>query len=315
MVRGSALRVTGLGARGEVPDTIPYAVSKSVSKVVINERVETGRSERIRNAEDKTRLAFNQPDKMIRYLVDIDFLRVDPGVLSLVAGVPLVYAHNAGFDELPFDISPFDSISTQEVRGFDSTTRKRATSFGLEVWTRLAGVACAGDSTDPMGFGEGLFGDGLMGGGESDSPGFGGGAFGGGVMGGGESGGVTGSGGRRWGYTVFPYLRGGYLSGFEFKDGLVSFNLRQAQTRRAPRWGVGPHDLEGSQRRLTATIPKSLSFRSFITLAQPPPEQCGIIETTDVIDGGSATLTTDDVIDGGTADSTSAWIVEGGSAA
>lgn len=312
MVRGAALRVTGLGPRGQVPDTVQYAVSKSVSKVVINEMTDAGQSERLRTNEDKTRLMFIRPEKTIRYTVDIDFLRVDPGVLSLVAGVPLVYAHAAGFDELPFDISPFDSISVQDVRGFDSVTRRPAKAFGLEVWTRLAGVAC-GDDVGATGFGEGLFGDGVMGGGGGGGSTFGGGGFGGGLMGGGES--SSTGGGRRWGYTVFPFLRGGYLSGFEFKNGLVSFNLRQAQTRRAPRWGVGPHDLEGAHRRLLTSVPRALSFRSFITTSQPPPEQCGVIETTDVIDGGSASMTSDDVIDGGTSDSTSAWIVEGGSAA
>lgn len=291
MVRGSALRVTGLGTRGQVPDTVQYAVSKSASKVTINEMTDAGQTERLRTNEDKTRLMFVRPEKTIRYTVDIDFLRVDPGVLSLVAGVPMVYAHAPGFDELPFDISPFDSVSTQEVRGFDSVTRRPAKAFGLEVWTRLAGVACD-DDVASTGFGDGLFGDGVMGGGLSGT-----------------------SGGRRWGYTVFPFLRGGYLSGFEFRNGLVSFNLRQAQTRRAPRWGVGPHDLEGANRRLLTSVPRSLFFRSFITTAQPPSEQCGVIETTDVIDGGSASMTSADVIDGGTSDSTSAWIVEGGSAA
>lgn len=315
MVRGSALRVTGLGPRGEIPDTIQYATSKSVAKVTINEMTDAGQTERLTTPEDEPRLLFTRPEKTIRYLVDIDFLRVDPGVLSLVTGVPLAYAHNAGFDEVPFDISPFDTITTQEVRGFDAATRRPAKAFGLEVWTRLAGGVACPPGTSPVEFGEGGFGEGIMGGGGSAGGStFGGGSFGGGVFGGGSGSDLVDN-ARRWGYTVFPYLRGGYLSGFEFRNGLVSFNLRRAQTRRMPRWGVGPHDLEGAHRRLVASVAKDVSFRSFVTMAQPPVEQCGIIETTDVIDGGSASMTTSDVIDGGSAGNTSAWIVEGGRAA
>jgi hypothetical protein len=40
---------------------------------------------------------------------------------------------------------------------------------------------------------------------------------------------------------------------------------------------------------------------------------CGIQETTDVLEGGTATMTTPDVVDGEFVD-TSPWIVEGGMA-
>lgn len=248
MVRGSAIRVTGLGTLGEVPDPIQYAVSKSVSTVTINEITESSSNEGLKSEDidDRTRLRLVQPEQPVRYTLDIAFLRTDPGVLSLIAGVPVVL-NSAG-----------------DVSGFDSGTRRPAVSFGLEVWSKLAASACV---------------DGV----------------------------------RQWGYTVFPYLRGGYLTGFTFENGLVSFTLRGAQTRRVPRWGVGPFDLEGVHERLTEVVSRNTMFRQMLTVAQPPVQQDGIQQAEDIIDGGSATVTTADIVDGEFVD-TSVWIVEGGRA-
>lgn len=247
MVRGSAVRITGLGKQGELPHPIQYATSKSVATVRINEVTESGTNELIGTDEDdQNRLHFVRNEQVVLYNVDVDFLRADPGVLALIAGVPLVYAD--------------DGVT---VVGFDSDTRRPAQSFALEVWSRLAGADCA-------------------------------------------------PGQREYGYTLFPFLKGGYLSGFAFKDGLVSFNLRRAMTRKVPRWGVGPYDLEGPHERLTEVVSRNSMFRTLIVGSEPPVEMDGIQETTDVIDGGSASYTTPDVIDGGTAAGTSEWIVEGG---
>ena len=90
MIRGSALRVTKLDSCGEVTDPVQFGVSKSVVRVTINEVVEGGGQELLRNDEDEPRLNFTKSDEMIRYTADIDFLRVDPGVLNLVTGVPVV---------------------------------------------------------------------------------------------------------------------------------------------------------------------------------------------------------------------------------
>jgi hypothetical protein len=170
------------------------------------------------------------------------------------------------------------------VIGFDSMTRMSPVSFGLEVWSKLSGRLC---STETAGYGDGPFG-GL--------PGFGG---------------LT---PREYGYTVFPHLRGGHLTGFQFDNGLVSFNIRGAQTRRAPQWNVGPYDLQGVWERLVNPVSRNTLFRQTLTPAPPPMEVCGIQEFEDVIHGGSASVTTDDVIDGGDASETSPWIIYGGAA-
>lgn len=253
IVRGSAIRVTELGRRGQVTDPVRSVASKTVAKVTISEVTEKGNSEIVRSPEEKRRLRLAVPDIFIRHTVSIDFLRVDPGVLSLVAGVPLV--RNAAGD----------------IVGFDSTSRLKAVAFGLEVWSKLENSVCA----------------------------------------------ETGE--REWGYTVMPYLRGGILTGFTFANGLVSFNLTKAQSRRSSRWGVGPHDLTGPFQRLTSVVSGNLSFRMFVTTAPPPVQTNGIVERQDIISNGNAAnpMPYPDaplVVSGGNAASTSLWIIDGGQA-
>lgn len=249
-VRGSALRVTKLTSVGSATDPIQYAVSKSASRVVVNEVSEDNLNEMVRSdvtARDERRLFLSKPGNTVRYTADVDFIRVDPGVLTLVSGVPLVLnAHG-------------------DVVGFDSKTKLRAVSFGLEVWTRLAGAEC------------------------------------------------TLSGEREWGYTALPFLRGGYLSGFEFANGLVSFNLRGAQTRKVSRWGVGPFDLYGVHERLLSLVSRNTMLINFAGPIQPPAQVEGVQTTTDVIEGGSAASTSPDVVDGEFV-ATSPWIIDGGRA-
>ena len=249
-VRGSALRVTKLTNVGSVTEPIQYAVSKSAARVVVNEVNEDNFNEMVRSdptAQDERRLFLTKPGGTVRYTTDVDFIRVDPGVLTLVSGVPLVLnAHG-------------------DVAGFDSKSKLRAVSFGLEVWTRLAGAEC------------------------------------------------TLSGEREWGYTALPFLRGGYLSGFEFANGLVSFNLRGAQTRKVSRWGVGPFDLYGVHERLLSLVSRNTMLINFAGPIQPPAQVEGVQTTTDVIEGGSAASTSPDVVDGEFV-ATSPWIIDGGRA-
>lgn len=248
LVRGSSIRVTRLGNTGGLLDPIQYGVSKSVASVTINEVSEAESNESLGSEEtdDDIRLRLVRPAQTIRYLADISFLRTDPGILSLIAGVPLVLDDSG------------------DVVGFDFETRRPATAFALEVWSKLAASVCA-------------------------------------------------DGQRQWGYTLFPFLKGGYVSGVEFKNGLASFNLIGAQARRVPRWGAGPFDLTGTDERLLAPVSGNVLFKQFLTTAAPPTQVDGVQVTDDVIEGGTATMTTDDIVDGEFVD-TSEWIVEGGRA-
>lgn len=317
-VRGSAVRVTGLDRKGSIPDTIQFAVSKSIAKVTINEVTESGSSQTFvsEQNDNDTRLRLLQSDETVRYTVDMDFLRVDPGILYLLTGTPLVRKRpGSGFGKDFFALSSFggddtlgvgegfggdmfgsDSfgdesggIDDSEVVGFDSNTRLSPSSFALEVWSKLAGEACLPSGGAVVGFGDGGYGLGVGFGGSSDVR-------------------------TNYGYTVFPHLRGGRLSGFSFANGLVSFNIIGAQTRRAPRWAVGPFDLEGTNERLVQPVSRNTMYRQMLTTALPPIESDGIQETDDIIRGGSATVTSDDVIEGGDASTTSPWIIYGGQA-
>jgi hypothetical protein len=244
MVRGSAIRATGLKTCGSLPDVIQYGVSKSVTRVTLSEETDGGGNELLRNEEDEPRLHFVNNTEMIRYTADVDFIRCDPGVLSLVSGVPVV--ENALGD----------------IVGFDVNTRLPAKAFAMEVWSHLAGNACA-------------------------------------------------PGEREYGYTLMPFLKGGYVSGVTFANGLVSFSLRNAKARRSSKWGYGPYDLTGQFERLYTPVSGNLMFRNFVTTAAPPEQTDGVEDFTDVIEGGTASVTSSDVIDGEFA-VTSDDIIEGG---
>lgn len=299
MVRGSGLRVTRLGPRGEVLDPITFATSKAVAKVTINEIVEAKRDETLRNPEEERRLRFTRSAQTIRHTVDIDFLRVDPELFSLITGVPLVWgaAVGSGFGEVSFGDSPF-GVGNAPVVGFDSTSRMQPQAFALEVWSKLVGYVSPPPPATPVGFDEAPFDVGPFGGGPlvGEQP-------------------VS---DQRWGYTLFPYLKGGRLSGFKFQNGLVSFSLIGAQTRRNHRWGVGPYDLDGPFQRAAEPVSRNTSWRMFITAAAPPVEQCGSQEMTDVLDNGTAPdpMPEPDAlvsVDAGGVD-TQAWIIDGGQA-
>lgn len=267
-VRGSAIRVTALDKRGRLGDpSIRYAVSRTTARVQIDEVTEGGSNEVVKNDEEERRLLLVQAPQTIRHVVGLDFLRVDPGLLNLVSGLPIV--RNAAGD----------------VTGFDSKTKLPAASFALEVWTRLAGQRCADRLA---GFGEMKFGEGPFGGSGMITP-------------------VP-----QWGYTLFPFLKGGVLTGFAFNNGLVSFNLRAAQTRRGSKWGSGPYSIDGPRVGLPSPVSRNLSWKNFLITSPPPEQTDGVVEFTDIIDGGTATMTSSDILDGGTAALTSPLVVDGG---
>lgn len=268
MVRGSTLRATALLPTGELTEPVSMAVSRSAVKVTVDEVTDDLSAETLRDQNDDAAIQFNGSEDLLGFSVDIDFVKVDPSLLSLMSGVPVVY--NAEGD----------------VVGFDADTLIPATAFALEVWTKLDLQACR-----ELGFGEGDFGEMMFGDGT----------------------------GRRvrgqfWGHTLFPFLKGGALSGFTFGDGLVTFNLRRAQTHPGPRWAVGPHDLEGLRERLLDHVSRNGTWTSTVLYTAPPEPFDGLAEFEDVINGGDADEDTTDILAGGSAAYTSPWIINGGRA-
>lgn len=233
-VRGSAVRVTGLDRCGQLLDGgSPYAVSRSVAKITINEISDGGGHELLRTPEDEPRLHLVKNAETIRYTADVEFLRVDPGIINLVTGLPTVL-NAAG-----------------EIAGFDADTRIPAQSFAMEVWSKIAGGdACnTTEATVMVGFGHGPFGHRPFGHGETVE--------------------VTGS--RQYGYTLFPWLKGGVLSGFTFANGLVSFNLLGAKIQKGTNWGVGPYPTT-----MHGGVSRNTQWRNILTIDAPPAQTNGV---------------------------------------
>lgn len=243
MVRGSTIRVTGLTKAGRLPTLARYAVSRSVAEVRIDEVSDAVQTDTLRDERGRMAVNISGVTDRIGYTADVSFRRVDPDLISLMTGVPVVT--NAAGD----------------VVGFDLNTRLPAAAFALEVWSRL-------DRS-----------------------------------------------GSQYGYTIFPFLRGGYLSGFVFDNGAVTFTLKGARTGRSNGWGRGPFDIFGVDEPLRTPVSRDIPWLTTITTLAPPIEQNGAIDLiVDTIDGGTANLTTADSIDGEWV-VTSPDIVNGGSAA
>lgn len=125
-VRGEAIRVTSLDSCASVRSPFHYVVSKSVSKVVLDDVVESGSTELLREEySGDARINLKQNDSLLYLKADIDFLRVDPDLLNLVSAAPVV------------------QDASGDVVGIDANTRLPAAAFALEVWTKIAGQVCA----------------------------------------------------------------------------------------------------------------------------------------------------------------------------
>lgn len=215
-VRGSVIRATRLDSCG-VPDPGASAVvvSKRISTVTIDEVTDEGTNVRERNFADELCVVDDAFTQVIGYTADVALCGVDPDLVSLLTGQPVV--KNAAGD----------------IVGFDAKTNIDLDSFGfaLEVWSRLAGSACA-----PSGY-------------------------------------------RKWGYTVFPFLKGGRLGGFSFENGAVQFTISGAQTRDGSGWGVGPFDVDrdetGLPSPLHTPLDDRLAYRNIVVTLDPPEASCG----------------------------------------
>ena len=215
-VRGRVIRVTRLDACGNPdPGASAVVVSKRISSVSIDEVTDDGTNIRERNFGDELCIVDDAFTTVIGYTGDIALCGVDPDLISLLTGQPVVLNAEGN------------------VVGFDATTGIDLDGFGfaIEVWSRLAGSAC-----DP-------------------------------------------SGNRKWGYTAFPFFKGGRLGGFSFENGPVSFTISGAQTRDGNGWGSGPFDVDrdeaGNPSPLFTPLGVNTHFRSIVVTLDPPEASCG----------------------------------------
>lgn len=215
-VRGSVIRVTRLDACGNPdPGASAVVVSKRVSTVTIDEVTEDGTNIRERNFGDELCIVDDAFTQILGYTADIALCGVDPDLVSLMTGQPVV-KNAAG------DIVGFDASTGIDLDGF---------GFALEVWSRIAGSACDV------------------------------------------------SGNRPWGYTVFPFLKGGRVGGFSFENGAVQFTISGAQTRDGNGWGVGPFDVDrdmvGAPAPLHDALGANTHYRNTLVTLDPPAAACG----------------------------------------
>jgi hypothetical protein len=89
------------------------------------------------------------------------------------------------------------------------------------------------------------------------------------------------SGFRPWGYTVFPYLKGGRVGGFTFENGAVQFTISGAQTRDGNGWGAGPFDVDRDELQapspLTDPLGVNTHYRNILVTLDPPAAACGAV--------------------------------------
>lgn len=87
------------------------------------------------------------------------------------------------------------------------------------------------------------------------------------------------SGHRLWGYTVFPFIKGGRLGGFSFENAAVQFSSKGAQTRDGNAWATGPFDVTrngaGTPSPLATPLATNTHFRSMLVNLDPPVASCG----------------------------------------
>lgn len=97
------------------------------------------------------------------------------------------------------------------------------------------------------------------------------------------------SGNREWGYTVFPFVKGGRLGGFSFENAAVEFQIMGAQTRDGNSWGVGPYDVTraagtagtpGVPSPLFTPLLPNAHMRQIVVNLDPPVASCGAFALT-----------------------------------
>lgn len=86
---------------------------------------------------------------------------------------------------------------------------------------------------------------------------------------------------RNWGYTVFPFIKGGRLGGFSFENGAVQFSIQGAQTKDGNQWGAGPFDVDRGvgpgflPSPLFTPLRPTTHFRNILVTLDPPAAACG----------------------------------------
>lgn len=120
MVRGSVARFTLLDSCGApLPGPRSVVVTKGIAQVSIEERVDTTGDQLLRNDEDVPRVLIRGETNTVGYGASIGLRGVDPEVVSLLTGQPLV------------------TNAQGDVVGNDVLTRQAPSNFAMEIWSKL----------------------------------------------------------------------------------------------------------------------------------------------------------------------------------
>lgn len=135
LIRGRAMRATrldGCGAPVLGPDS--QVTTKGFISVAATANSNAGTAIQIENANGERMVDETPVPRFTNYSLEITFVNVDPALLSLLSGMPVVM-----------------SADGTEIIGFDQDDEidVEATAFALEVWTGIGGAACDEDG-DPL---------------------------------------------------------------------------------------------------------------------------------------------------------------------
>lgn len=135
LIRGRALRATrldGCGAPVLGPDS--QVTTKGFISVALTANSNAGTAIQIDNANGERMVDETPVPRFTNYSLEITFVNVDPALLSLLSGMPVVM--NAAGDA----IIGFDQDDEIDVE---------AVAFALELWTGVGGAACD-EEGDPL---------------------------------------------------------------------------------------------------------------------------------------------------------------------
>lgn len=254
MVRGSGIRVTDLDAVGRYDSSVVKNVTSKSVAKITINEVTES------GGNELIRNADDEP--RLHFVTSDETIRFDVDIDFLRCD-PEILSLTTGV--------PLAFNAAGDIVGFDVTTRLPAKAFALEVWSKILGFACAEDAR-LAGFGETNFGEDPFGEGTDVMLRF----------------------GKPYGYTLFPFLKGGTVGGFVFENGLVSFNVKGARAQRGSKWSVGPYDLEGPYMRLIKPVSRNTLWRTLISTGPPPEQSNGAVTFPDIIDGNIGP----DILDG-----------------
>lgn len=133
-VLGKRIRVTPLDACGRVDKTRKAIVTSGFVTISLSTETEDGTEITVKRADGSVCISEKQADTFKYFTAEIEFCGVNPSLLALVSNAK-EYKDEAG-----------------DIAGFTYSEGKIDKKFALEIWTGLAGQACAEGADEASGY-------------------------------------------------------------------------------------------------------------------------------------------------------------------